>query len=170
MTSLLSDARFALRLFNRTPGFAALAVLTLALGIGANTAIFSVTNAVLLRKLAYRDPDRLVLLDARRPSENVKQGPLTWVRFQQVRDRNRSFDGIAALTADAFNLTGAGEPEQLQAGRVSWNFFPILGLEAQVGRTFSPKKIDPAAHRSPSSATRFGSGALAAARTSSARP
>ena len=143
MTGILPDVRFALRLFKRTPGFAALAVLTLAIGIGANTAIFSVTNAVLLRKLAYRDPDRLVLVDARRPSENVKQGPLTWVRFQQVRDRNRSFDGIAAVTPDAFNLTGLGEPEQLQAGRVSWNFFPILGVEARAGRTFLPEEDRP---------------------------
>ncbi len=134
------DVRFALRLFARTPGFAALAVLTLAIGIGANTSIFSVTNAVLLRQLAYRDPGRLVLLDARRPEENIKQGPLTWVRFQQVRDRNQSFSGIAALTPDAFNLTGRGDPEQLQAARVSWNFFQILGVTPRPGRAFLPEE------------------------------
>jgi len=143
MNTLLLDARFALRTFARTPGFAALAVLTLAIGIGANTAIFSVTNAVLLRQLAYRDPDRLVLLDARSPSENVKQGPLTWVRFQQVRDRNQSFAGIAALTADAFNLTGRGDPEQLQAARVSWNFFQILGVAPRPGRAFLAEEDRP---------------------------
>ena len=140
MSNLLLDVRFALRLFARTPGFAALAVLTLAIGIGANTSIFSVTNAVLLRQLAYRDPGRLVLLDARRPEENIKQGPLTWVRFQQVRDRNQSFSGIAAFTPDAFNLTGRGDPEQLQAARVSWNFFQILGVAPRPGRAFLPEE------------------------------
>lgn len=140
MSTLLLDARFALRLFARTPGFVALAVATLAIGIGANTSIFSVTNAVLLRQLAYRDPDRLVLIDARRPSENIKQGPLTWLRFQQVRDRNQSFTGIAAVTADAFNFTGGGEPEQLQAARISWNFFQTLGVAPRPGRAFLPEE------------------------------
>src|SRR4051812_29346261 len=140
MSTLLLDARFALRLFARRPGFAALAVATLAIGIGANTSIFSVTNAVLLRQLAYRDPNRLVLIDARRPSENIKQGPLTWLRFQQVRDRNQSFTGITAVTADAFNFTGSGEPEQLQAARVSWNFFQTLGVAPRPGRAFLPEE------------------------------
>src|SRR5215472_4374377 len=143
MSTLLLDVRFALRLFARAPGFAALAVLTLAIGIGANTSLFSVTNAVLLRQLDYRDPERLVLLDARRPSENIKQGPLTWVRFQQVRDRNRSFDGIAAATPDAFNLTGRGDPEQVSAARVSWNFFRILGVSPSPGRDFFPEEDRP---------------------------
>jgi putative ABC transport system permease protein len=143
MSSLLQDARFALRTIARTPGFAALAILTLAIGIGANTSIFSVTNALLLRQLAYRDPSRLVLLNALRPSENIRQGPLTWVRFQQVRDRNRSFDGIAALTPDSFNLTGRGDPEQVAAARVSWNFFSILGVSPSPGRAFFPEEDRP---------------------------
>ncbi|MBS1855931.1 MAG: ABC transporter permease [Acidobacteria bacterium] len=140
MGAVLQDVRFALRMFRRSPGFSALAVLTLAAGIGADTAIFSVADALLLRQMPYRDPARLVLLDAERPAENIHQGPLTWVRFQQVRDRNRSFDGIAAVTSETFNLTGRGEPEQLAAARVSWNFFRILGVTIPLGREFLPEE------------------------------
>jgi putative ABC transport system permease protein len=140
MGAILQDVRFALRLFARTPDFAALAVLTLAIGIGADTSIFSIANAVLLRQLAYRNPERLVLIDARRPSENVSQGPLTWVRFQQINQRNQSFDGIAAFTGEFFNLTRRGDPEQIPAARVSWNFFRILGVAPAVGRGFLPEE------------------------------
>jgi len=89
MSKLVQDVRFALRVFHRAPGFAAAAVLALAVGIGANTAIFSVANALLLRPLPYRHADRLVLIDARRKSSsNVGQGPLTLPRFEQVEQRN----------------------------------------------------------------------------------
>src|SRR6516165_5718033 len=84
MGRFLRDIRFALRLFAKAPGFTATAVLTLAVGIGANTSIFSVADALLLRPLAYRDPEGLVMIEARRQSENVRQGPLTYTRFEQV--------------------------------------------------------------------------------------
>jgi putative ABC transport system permease protein len=136
MSMLLQDARFALRVFQRTPGFAVAAVLTLAVGIGANTSVFSVANALLLRPLPYRQPDRLVLIDARRKSTNISQGPLTVPRFEQVEQRNRSFSEMAAFTAEAFNLTGRGDPEQVFAARVSWKFFPVLGISLALGRGF----------------------------------
>ncbi|HEV2448035.1 MAG TPA: hypothetical protein VGS58_19025, partial [Candidatus Sulfopaludibacter sp.] len=84
MTSLLKDVRYALRLFARSPWFAAVAVFTLAIGIGANTAIFSVADALLLRPLSYTQPDRLVLIAQGRKLNSVRQGPLSWLRFQQV--------------------------------------------------------------------------------------
>ncbi len=141
MASPFHDLRFALRALARNPGFSALAVATLATGIAADTAIFSVANALLLRQVPYRDPARLVLLDA----QNVRQGPLSWVRFQQVRDRSRSFSSIAALAPETFNLTGRGEPEQLAAARVSWNFFSLLGVTLPLGRSFLPEEDRPGA-------------------------
>ncbi len=114
MSNLARNIRFALRVFRRAPAFAAAAVLTLAVGIGANTAIFSVANALLLRPLPYRQSDRLVLIDARRKgSANVSQGPLSVPRFEQVEQRNRSFSAVAAFTPEVFNLTGRGDPEQI---------------------------------------------------------
>src|ERR1017187_4325730 len=98
MSNLAQDVRFALRVFQRAPGFAAAAVLTLAVGIGANTSIFSVANALLLRPLPYREPGRLVLIDTRRKFDaNLNQGPLSVPRFEQVAQRNRSFGVRAAL-------------------------------------------------------------------------
>src|ERR1035438_4979899 len=121
MSNLAQDVRFALRMFQRAPGFAAAAVLTLAVGIGANTAIFSVANALLLRPLPYRQPGRLVLIDARRKSSvMVSQGPLSVARFEHVEQGNLSFGAVAAFTSEVFNLTGHGDPEQIPAARVSW--------------------------------------------------
>jgi predicted permease len=136
MSSFLQNVRFALRVFRRTPGFAAIAVLTLAVGIGANTAIFSVANALLLRPLAYAQPDRLVLINVHRKSANLSQGPLSMPRFEQVEQRSRSFSGVAAFTPESFNLIGGGDPEQVLAARVSWKFFPLLGVAPALGRGF----------------------------------
>ena len=98
MSNLAQDVRFALRVFQRAPGFAAAAVLTLAVGIGANTSIFSVANALLLRPLPYREPGRMVLIDTRRKFDaHLNQGPLSVPRFEQVAQRNRSFGVRAAL-------------------------------------------------------------------------
>ncbi len=131
----LQDARFALRGFRKNPAFAAIAIFTLAVGIGANTAIFSVANALLLRQLPFPEPERLALISSARPADGLQQGPLSWLRFQLVRDHNRSFSGVAAFTPDLFNLSGAA-PEQLNAARVSWNFLQILGVKPAAGRWF----------------------------------
>ncbi len=144
MSNLAQNVRFALRVFRRAPGFAVAAVLTLAAGIGANTSIFSVANALLLRPLPYRQPDRLVLIDARRQgSANISQGPLSVPRFEQVEQRNRSFGALAAFTPEVFNLTGRGDPEQIPAARVSWRFFEVLGIAPAKGRSFRAAEDKP---------------------------
>jgi predicted permease len=124
-----------LRFLAKSPGFTAIAVLTLAVGIGANTSIFSVTNALLLRPLAFTDPDRLVTMSAQRQGQNGN-GPLTYPRFQLISASARSFSAIGAYCNETFNLTGQGDPEQLAAARVSWSFFQILGVTPVLGRGF----------------------------------
>jgi predicted permease len=141
--NLLQDIRYAARLFAKTPGFAAVAVLTLAIGIGANTAIFSVANALLLRPLPYAQPDGLVLMSAERKASGEERGPLTYPRFTLVQERNRSFTGVAAFCSEVFNLTGHGDPEQIPAARASWNFFEILGVPPALGRSFRAEEDTP---------------------------
>jgi predicted permease len=144
MRKLAQDVRYALRVFRRAPGFAVGAVLTLAVGIGANTSIFSVANALLLRPLPYRHPERLVLIDARRKNDaHLNQGPLSVPRFEQVEQGNRSFGAVAAFTPEAFNLTGRGDPEQVPSARVSWRFFEVLGIAAARGRGFRAEEDKP---------------------------
>src|SRR5579863_9928174 len=143
MPSLVQDIRYALRLFSKSPVFAAVAILTLAIGIGANTAIFSVADALLLRPLPYREPGRLVLLSQAGRLNGMRQGPLSWIRFQQIDGHNQSFTAVAAFTSEAFTLTGRGAPEQFRGARVSWNFFDILGIEPAIGRTFTPAEDQP---------------------------
>src|SRR5579872_2286112 len=116
MTTLLRDIRYALRIFARSPAFALVAIFTLAIGVGANTAIFSVADALLLRPLAYAQPDRLVLIAQGQKLIKARQGPLSWLRFQQIEKNQRSFTGVAAFTGEAFTLTGRGDPEQVRGG------------------------------------------------------
>jgi putative ABC transport system permease protein len=137
---LLQDVRFALRLLAKAPGFAALAIVTLAVGIGANTSIFSVADALLLRPLAFSEPDRLVMIAAYRDRDSVRQGPLTYTRFEQVRAQAHSFSGMAAFCDEVFNLTGQDQPEQISSARVSFDFFRILGVEPALGRGFRPEE------------------------------
>jgi putative ABC transport system permease protein len=143
MATLLHDVRYALRLFAKSPAFAAVAVFTLAVGIGANTAIFSVADAVLLRPLPYRQPERLVLISGSRKLTKERQSPLSWLRFQQVEPHNQSFTAVAAFTGETFTLTGRGDPEQFRGARVSWNFFDILGAPPAAGRSFTPAEDQP---------------------------
>jgi len=141
--NFLPDVRYAGRVLAKTPGFASVAVLTLAVGIGANTAIFSVANALLLRPLPYAQPDRLVVLSSERKASGEQQGPLSYPRFTLVQDRSRSFTGVAAFCNEVFNLTGRGDPEQIPAARVSWNFFDILGVPPALGRGFRAEEDTP---------------------------
>jgi putative ABC transport system permease protein len=139
---MTGDLRFAIRLLAKAPAFTAVAVLTLALGIGANTALFTVANALLLTPLPYAHPERLVLLAARRPESGAEPGPLTWPRVRTIREQTRSLS-VAAFTRETFNITGRGEPEQVLAARVSWNFFDVLGIAPQAGRAFRPEEDRP---------------------------
>jgi predicted permease len=143
MISFRQDVRYAARVFAKTPAFAAVAVLTLAIGIGANTAIFSVANALLLRPLPYLQADRLVLLSGERKENGERRGPLTYPRFTLVQDRSRSFTGVAAFCVEVFNLTGRGDPEQIPSARVSSHFFDILGVRPVLGRGWGAEEDKP---------------------------
>ena len=143
MSPLARHARFAVRVLIKSPGFTAVAVLTLALGIGANTAIFTVANALLLRPLPYPEPDRLVLLTAHRPATGSRGGPLSWPRFTFLTQQSRSFTAMAAFTSEVFSLSGRGDPQEIAAARVSWNFFDVLGIHPSLGRAFRPEEDQP---------------------------
>ena len=123
----------------KSPGFTAAVILTLALGIGANTAIFTIANALLLRPLPYKDPSRLVRIS----TERVHAGYLSLPYFTTLKDHNQSFTGVAAYGQESFNLTGHGEAEQIGAERVTWNLFEVLGVRPVAGRTFLPEEGQP---------------------------
>jgi len=137
MDALLQDVRYAIRLCLRSPGFTVVAVLALALGIGANTAIFTIVNAVLLERLPFRDPPGIVVLweeGAYRPGRSNVLGPSQFLRWG---DRATSFTAMAALVDTRANLTSGGDPEEIVVQNVTAQFFPILGVSPLVGRTFS---------------------------------
>jgi putative ABC transport system permease protein len=136
------DVRHALRRLARNPAFSALVVLTLALGIGANTAIFSVVDSVLLRPLPYRDPERLVVIEHRYPSIDL-DAPVSAPGFRAYRDRTRSFEHVAVDRGWGGNLTGAGEPVFVFAQRVSAGWFETYGVAPALGRVFRPEEDVP---------------------------
>ena len=136
MNALLQDLRYALRLLTKSPGFAAVAVLTLALGIGANTAIFTVADALLLRPLPYANPQRLMMVYETSIVNRSEESVFSYPYFARLRDQQHSFSGISAYASDDFDMTGRGEPRQISAGRVSWNFFDVLGVQPALGRDF----------------------------------
>src|SRR6266571_4102053 len=111
LQTLWQDLRFGARMLRKNPGFSVAAIVTLALGIGGNTAIFTVTSAVLLKPLPYRDSRELVLLGTQRKGSNDGGGPggFSLNRYEQIRDHNHSFSGVAVFAPDSFNLTGRGE-------------------------------------------------------------
>ena len=133
METLLQDLRYGLRMLAKAPGFTFLAIVTLALGIGANTAIFTVANSVLLRALAYKDPSQLMRISTKRDGTCCVSLPY----FTQLRDTNHSFSGVAAYQFDAANMAGRDGAEQIEAERVSGNFFEVLGVQPLAGRTLS---------------------------------
>ncbi|HZS05559.1 MAG TPA: ABC transporter permease [Blastocatellia bacterium] len=134
MQSLVQDVRFGVRMLVKKPGFAAMAIITLALGIGANTAIFSVVNAVLLRPLPFERPEQLVMAFTR-----TGQQARNWVAYPDLEDwqaQGQSFAALSALVPQSVNLTGTSEPTRVIGGFVSANFFRMLGVEAARGRGF----------------------------------
>jgi putative ABC transport system permease protein len=138
MDTLLQDLRLGLRRLLKAPAFSAIVILTLALGIGANTAIFSVIDAVLLRPLAYREPERLVTIVHVYPSLNALEAPVSVPGFRDYRDEIGIFDGVAVESQQGFNLTGMGEPQRVLAARVSAQYFSTLGVAPALGRTLLP--------------------------------
>ena len=135
MHSFLQDLRYALRQLTKSPGFTTVAILTLALGIGANTAIFSVINGVLLNPLPFPQPNQLVTLSESKP--NFDRGSISYPNFRDWQKDNRSFSAMAIARAYAFSLTGRGEAEQVNAEFISSDFFPLLGVKPVMGRTFA---------------------------------
>jgi len=148
MDTLLKDVRYAFRRLRKTPGFSAIVLLTLALGIGANTAIFSVVNTVLLRPFAYRDPERLVVVDHFYPSLNNLEAGASAPGFRDLRDKIPLFDGVFVFNGWGPALTGTGgEPQRLQATRASGLFFRTLGVAPIHGRAFTPEEDEPGKNR-----------------------
>src|SRR5262249_3813140 len=125
--SALRDARYAVRGLLRSPGFAAATILTLALGIGANTAIFSVVDAMLLSPLPYRDSGRLIFVWSDMTREGYPRAPLSGPELEDLRRRSTQFAGFGAIWSNTATLTGDAEPEQVRIGFVTGDFFPVLG-------------------------------------------
>ena len=140
METLLNDLRYATRSLLKHPGFTIVAVITLALGIGANTAMFSVINAVLLRPLPYHEPQRLVTIWEQSPERNLYEMPISFANLRDWVDQNHTFDQISAYTFTNFNLIGVGEPKRLGAVRVSANLFSVIGVAPELGRAFLPEE------------------------------
>ena len=143
MSALLQDVRYAFRVLKKNPGFAVMAILTLALGVGANTAIFSVVNAVLLRPLDFKSPGDLYVLSMEDAKKHLTGGNFGYIFYQALRDHNTNLEGIAAFAPDTFNLVGGDAPEQLQALRVSPSFFDVLGIRPAFGRSFLRPEGEP---------------------------
>jgi putative ABC transport system permease protein len=140
MESLRQDLRYALRACVRAPGFTTVAVLALALGIGANTAIFSIVNAVLIERLPYSDPDRILVLwetNARRPGQPNVVAPANFIRWNE---RAAAFESMAAFAETRMNLTGDAVPEEVVAQNVTAGYFSVLGVSALIGRVFTPEE------------------------------
>jgi putative ABC transport system permease protein len=140
---VIRDLKFALRGLLKRPAFAAIAIATLALGIGANTAIFSVVNAVLLRPLPLKEPDRLMTFWLSAPAKGLRHMDLNEALFAYDRERTRTFESLAAFEDGEFALTGSGEPEVVPGAVVTFNYFNVLGREPLLGRTFTAQEDTP---------------------------
>jgi predicted permease len=138
MTNFWQDIRYALRVLSNSRGFAAIAVLTLALGIGANTALFSIVNGVLLNPLPFPDPDELYAVYSKTAA--FEESSISYPNFLDWQRQNHSFSALGAFRSDDFNMTGAGEPERLHGHMISADFFPALGLTPLAGRNFRPEE------------------------------
>jgi len=140
---LMQDVRYALRLWRRRPMFAFVAILTLALGVGANTAMFSIVNAVLLRPLPYPDADRLVSVFTKPESSNFRQGLLSYQEYEEIARQSGTVESIGLYLGQSVNLTGSNEPQRLVGTFVTGTFFDVLGLKAERGRLFSEEDSAP---------------------------
>ena len=138
MNVLAQDLRYALRTFAKNPGFALAAILSLAIGIGANTSIFSVANALLLHPLPYKDADRLTILWNRSPGLNITEDWFSTAQYFDIKNGHSGFEQVAIAIGGNYNLTGAGDPERVGTIRVSSNLLPMLGVRAAQGRLFVP--------------------------------
>lgn len=136
METLFQDLRYAIRTLRKSPGFTVVAVLTLALGIGANRALFTVVNGVLLNPLPFSQPDQLIALHESKP--NFEGGSISYPNFPDWQKDNQAFASMAISRSNAFSLTGTGEAEQVRGEFVSSDFFLVLGVKPVKGRGFLP--------------------------------
>ena len=143
METLWQDIRYGFRMLWKNPGFTVVAVLALALGIGANSTIFSFVNGILLRPLPYQQPERLVLLEETSKKENSASIGVSFPNFLDWREQNRVFEDIAAYVENSYTLVGGGEPEQVKGASVSSGLFEIVGVAPMMGRTIRPEEDRP---------------------------
>src|ERR1041384_1472410 len=147
MGLIMNDIRFAARNLLKRPGFTIIVVLTLALGIGANAAVFSVINAVLLRPLPYRDADRVVTLWQNNTKSGIAQNNVSPANFIDWSEQSNSFEAIAGVAPFGLSMAGDGEPERFTAWLVTSGFFQVAGAEPLIGRTFTGEDYVPGNHR-----------------------
>ncbi len=147
MGTIFQDLKYGLRMLAKNPGFTAVAVLTIALGIGANSAIFSVVNGVLLQPLPFKDPGRLVAVFASSPSQGLQRYGMSPPDFRAVRERNHTLESFSAFYRDNFNLTRTDQPELTLATIVTAEYFTTLGVQPMLGRTFLPGEEQWGSHR-----------------------
>src|SRR6516225_1348547 len=140
---MLSDLRYALRMLQKNPGFTALAVVTMALGIGANTAIFSFVSASLIRPLPYKDSNQLVRLWAANVQRGVTRDTTSYPDFTDWKDQSHAFECMAAFRGQVFNLSGGDQPERLVGLQVSQEFFRVFQVPMERGRGFLPEEMEP---------------------------
>src|SRR6266550_5550369 len=141
---MISDLRFAVRQLLKSPGFTLLALITLALGIGLNTAIFSLINDLFLRPLPFKEPERVLHTYSNAKDRNLLELPISAPRYQHYRDGQGIFDGFGGENIIAFTLTGLGDPVQLFGGKVTSNYFDVVGVRPIRGRNFLPQEQDTA--------------------------
>src|SRR5689334_12254932 len=139
MRTLLQDARFGLRTLRKAPGFTAVVILTLAVGIGANTAIFSIVDGVLLRPLPFPEPDRLVRLVSHAPGEGLHDFGTSQPELQDLQSRSDIFESVSAVWPVSADVTGGTRPERIELVVGSPNYFSLLGVRAQIGRVLGPQ-------------------------------
>ncbi|PYT53929.1 MAG: hypothetical protein DMG43_07770 [Acidobacteria bacterium] len=144
-TTFFQDLRYALRMLGKSPGFTAVAVLTLALGMGANSAIFSVINGVLLKPLPYHEPQQLVTVWGRFTGIGLpnERNWFSVPEFHDLQELSRSLSGVAAMTDASFNITAGGIPERVEGAAVSPTLFTMLGINAVAGRVFLAEEAQP---------------------------
>jgi putative ABC transport system permease protein len=147
MQSFWQDLRYGARMLLKNPGFTLIAVLTLALGIGANTAIFSVINGVLLSALPYPQPEQLAMVWCDNRRQGIPDDITSYPNFVDWRDRNKTFQGMAGMTSGTVHLTGVGEPEEIRAATVSINFFQVIDVAPRLGRGFTAEEERPGSDR-----------------------
>src|SRR5258706_200445 len=140
LQSLWQDIRYGIRILVKSPGFTLVALVAIMLGVGTNTAIFSIVNTVLLRPLPYKNPEQLVTIWGTRPGAGQSQLRTSLPTINDWREQGKSFEGVAAYAFNLYNVTGVDDPEQVVGAQVSEDFFNVVGMPAAVGHTFSPEE------------------------------